>query len=117
MSSQFAGVACAFANNLYNGIDISFLPTCPVGLELHRVRASQNETPGGIAIGTVEQNIFIPTFFANPNLKVKAVAAMFRCLPLCILSLPKASKDPMIIGAHEDTVPLCPGNFSGHKPS
>ncbi|MGK3759616.1 MAG: hypothetical protein ACI8RD_011933, partial [Bacillariaceae sp.] len=41
MSPQFAGIACAMTEGLYEkaGIDnLNFLPICPVGLEMERVR-------------------------------------------------------------------------------
>ena len=40
MSAQFAGIASALTNNMYEkaGIDLQFLPICPVGLEMERVR-------------------------------------------------------------------------------
>ena len=88
-------------NNLYHDdMQLSFLPTCPVGLEQERVRKYQSEHPTHTTIGSVEQNIFIPTLHADPQLHVTAVAAMFRRSPLCILG----AHDP--IGAHEDTVSL-----------
>ena len=66
---------------------------------------------GRVTIGSVEQNIFIPTLHSKPDLNVKAVSAMFRKSPLCITSLPVGDpnfKDEgkTIIGAHEDTVSL-----------
>jgi len=115
MSPQFAGVACAMTNGLYekNGIDIDFLPICPVGLELQTVRdhhvSSVNDNCG-VTVGSVEQNIFIPTLLANPDLDVNAIAAMFRKSPLCLASIqdPMLQNDPneLVIGAHEDTVSL-----------
>jgi methylenetetrahydrofolate dehydrogenase (NADP+)/methenyltetrahydrofolate cyclohydrolase len=107
MSPQFAGVACAVVNNTYekNGLNLSFLPTCPVGLEQGSVRQNQNENPAGITLGSVEQNIFIPTLVADPSLKTTAVAAMFRRSPLCVASLRDLKKGDTI-GAHQDTVSL-----------
>ena len=110
MSPQFGGVASALVNGLYakEGIDVSFLSICPVGLELERVRQNQDKHPDGITLGSVEQNIFIPTLYRNRDLNVTAVAAMFRRSPLCIASttvdiLQQAGAK---IGAHEDTVEL-----------
>jgi len=112
MSPQFAGIACAMSNNLYDkiGIELKFLPICPVGLELHRVRENadeKNSDASSLTVGSVEQNIFIPTLSRNPELRVKAVAAMFRRSPLCLASLKSAeSKGEAVVGAHEDTVSL-----------
>lgn len=117
MSPQFAGVACAMTNQLYekNGIDLKFLPICPVGQELQRVRNNANSNGASEAtVGSVEQNIFTPTLYRDPALRVKAVAAMFRKSPLCLTSL-KSSASKMsggdanskyVVGAHEDTVSL-----------
>ena len=110
MSPQFAGVASAITNQLYekNGIDLNFLPICPVGHELQRVRDNFN-THGAscVSVGSVEQNIFIPTLYQKPDLKVKGVAAMFRRSPLCLASLNAESQTGEgIVGAHEDTVAL-----------
>jgi len=124
MSPQFAGIASAMTNNLYDqkGIDLNFLPICPVGLEMDRVRKHHDSNNAStVSVGSVEQNIFIPTLSTNPDLKMKAVAAMFRQSPLCLASLhpfeelfdKKASsaaddgKENMtVVGAHEDTVSL-----------
>lgn len=119
LSPQFAGVASALVNNTYSskGIDISFLPICPVGTEQAHVRKHQNANPSGVTLGTVEQNIFIPNLVADPSLKTTAVAAMFGQSPLCIASL----KDPtlgdglkMKIGTHEDTVEIMQRIFPEH---
>eukprot|EP00979_Chaetoceros_neogracilis_P014465 scaffold4646_cov267-Chaetoceros_neogracile.AAC.1 len=77
MSPQFAGVASALVNDNYGtkGIDISFLPTCPVGHEQANVRKYQDANPDGVTMGTIEQNIFVPTLAANPGLKTTAVAS------------------------------------------
>ena len=108
MSPQFGGIASALVGNRYEdaGLDVTFLPTCPPGLEMERVRqymmrSTLNET----AVGTVEQNIFIPTLRDNPNLQTTAVAAMFRSSPLCVASL-RPIEAGMTIGAHSDTVEL-----------
>mmetsp|Transcript_33015 Transcript_33015/g.76064 ORF Transcript_33015/g.76064 Transcript_33015/m.76064 type:complete len:359 (-) Transcript_33015:2759-3835(-) len=116
MSSQFAGIASAMTNQLYekNGIDLKFLPICPVGHEMNSVRNNANgEGSSEVSIGSVEQNIFIPMLYKNPNLRVKSVAAMFRKTPLCLTSLKPSSDDQIsqnnleyIVGAHEDTVHL-----------
>jgi len=109
MSLQFAGVACALVDDIYRSKGIQtlhFLPTCPVGHEAARVRAFQNDNPGTSAtLGSVEQNIFVPTLRADPSLNVTAVAAMFRRSPLCVASLAPL-KEGDAIGAHEDTVEL-----------
>jgi len=124
MSPQFAGVASALVNNSYQdkGLDLSFLPTCPVGLEQERVRNHQNDNSNGITMGSVEQNIFIPTLAKNPTLKTTAVAAMYHKSPLCIASLPGVhqadgnnSEKKMIIGVHEDTVDLMRRVFPEHE--
>lgn len=109
MSLQFAGVASALVNDIYQSKGISnlqFLPTCPVGHEAARVRAFQNANPSTLAtFGSVEQNIFTPTLHADPSLAVSGVATTFRRSPLCVASLgPLKSGD--VIGAHEDTVEL-----------
>jgi methylenetetrahydrofolate dehydrogenase (NADP+) / methenyltetrahydrofolate cyclohydrolase len=111
MSIQFAGVANALVNNKYSerGIDLTFLPTCPVGLEQERTRLHQNAYPKAISIGSVEQNIFVPTLAKHPGLKTTAVAAMFRKSPLCVASLQNlevTAGEMMTIAAHEDTVEL-----------
>jgi methylenetetrahydrofolate dehydrogenase (NADP+)/methenyltetrahydrofolate cyclohydrolase len=113
LSPQFGGVAGALVNGLYDGLDLSFLPICPVGLEQERVRKWQDDNAGSVTLGSVEQNIFIPTLRTNPNLKVKAVAAMFRRSPLCVASLD--TKERMLIGAHEDTVSLLKRIFPEHE--
>ena len=108
MSAQFAGVASALANNMYEkaGIELHFLPICPVGLEMERVRKATTEDK--VTIGSVEQNIFIPTLYNSPSLKLKAVAAMFRRTPLCLAALDGELSDSgeIVVGAHEDTVSL-----------
>eukprot|EP00545_Synedropsis_sp_CCMP1620_P014035 CAMPEP_0119011064 /NCGR_PEP_ID=MMETSP1176-20130426/5427_1 /TAXON_ID=265551 /ORGANISM="Synedropsis recta cf, Strain CCMP1620" /LENGTH=320 /DNA_ID=CAMNT_0006963827 /DNA_START=50 /DNA_END=1012 /DNA_ORIENTATION=- len=105
MSPQFGGLAAAVVNGLYDDLDVTFLPTCPVGLEQARVREYQSQNATSTCVGSVEQNIFIPTLHADPSLKVKAVAAMFNQSPLCIASIAEL-KEGMTIGAHEDTVDL-----------
>jgi len=119
MSSQFAGIACAMTNQLYekNGVELKFLPICPVGTELERVRENTDAHGAScVTVGSVEQNIFIPTLYRGPELKVKAAAAMFRRSPLCLASLdplPSEKTDGnTIIGAHEDTVWLFEKIFS-----
>ena len=111
MSPQFGGVAAAVVNGLYDGMDVKFLPTCPVGLEPARVRQYQTDNPTVDAVvGSVEQNILIPTLRQQPELRVQAVAAMFRRSPLCIASLAGSETADGVtaqtIGAHEDTVEL-----------
>ena len=117
MSPQFAGVASAVVNGTYGskGVDISFLPTCPVGHEQENVRKHQNANPNGVTVGTVEQNIFIPTLAANPQLKTTAVAAMFAQSPLCIASLKDPSEGSLKIGTHADTVELMRRIFPSHE--
>ncbi len=113
MSPQFAGIACAIVDGLYDkaGIDLQFLPICPVGLEMERVRQHRNGSANTdeVVVGSVEQNIFTPLLYKNPQLDVKAVAAMFRTSPLCLAAVDKGednSGKPLVIGAHEDTVSL-----------
>jgi methylenetetrahydrofolate dehydrogenase (NADP+)/methenyltetrahydrofolate cyclohydrolase len=117
MSPQFAGVASALVNNSYGskGIDISFLPICPVGLEQANVRKYQDANPSAVAMGTVEQNIFIPTLAANPGLKTTAVATMFSKSPLCIASLTHPNDGKLKIGTHEDTVDIMTRIFPSHE--
>lgn len=118
MSPQFAGVASALLNNSYTdkGLNINFLPTCPVGLEQERVRKNRNDNPTQVTMGSVEQNIFVPTLYSNPSLKTTAVAAMFHQSPLCIASMPNATEDgEMTIGVHEDTVELMRRIFPQHN--
>jgi len=117
MSPQFAGVATALSNGLYKEKDISlnFMPICPVGEEMKNVRhahdankSNANDT-SHVHIGSVEQNIFIPTLYNNPELKLSAIAAMFRKSPLCLASISSQEVDEdgsVKVGAHEDTVPL-----------
>lgn len=108
MSAQFAGIATALTSNLYEkaGIDLQFLPICPVGLEMERVHHTHG-SGDQVTIGSVEQNIFIPTLYGDPSLKLKAVAAMFHRSPLCLASINgDGSKEEIIVGAHEDTVSL-----------
>ncbi len=113
MSPQFAGIACAMVDGLYDkaGIDLQFLPICPVGLEMERVRKHRNASActDEVVVGSVEQNIFTPLLFKNPELEVRAVAAMFRTSPLCLASVGNGgdnSGKPLVIGSHEDTVSL-----------
>ena len=116
MSPQFAGIACALTEGLYEtaGIQtVKFLSTCPVGLEPERVRQFRDISEDADAVvGSVEQNVLIPALMENPHFKVKAVAAMFRESPLCLVSLQNddGNEDgavaPQIVGAHEDTVDL-----------
>ena len=108
MSSQFAGIASALTNNLYekSGLQLEFLPICPVGLEMERVRSHVASTQQ-VTIGSVEMNIFVPLLYSNPELKVKAVAAMFRRSPLALASLANGEQNKeKTVGAHEDTVEL-----------
>mmetsp|Transcript_4068 Transcript_4068/g.9411 ORF Transcript_4068/g.9411 Transcript_4068/m.9411 type:complete len:1141 (-) Transcript_4068:76-3498(-) len=107
MSPQFCGVASAIVNGSYSskGIDLTVLPTCPVGEEQASVRTYLDANPSVVGMGTVEQNIFIPTLQAKPDLKCTAVAAMFGESPLCIASLNELSSDSGI-GTHEDTVDI-----------
>jgi len=116
MSPQFAGVASALVNNNYTskGIDISFLPTCPVGREQANVRKHQDANPAGVTMGTIEQNIFVPTLAANPGLKTTAVASMFSKSPLCIASLKDPHDEKLTIGTHEDTVEIMKRIFPSH---
>jgi len=117
MSPQFAGIACAMVDGLYDkaGIDLRFLPICPVGLEMERVRQHRNgNSADTVVVGSVEQNIFTPLLHQNPRLDVKAVAAMFRTSPLCLASIARdrdcgrddGNEKPLVVGAHEDTVTL-----------
>ena len=117
MSPQFAGVASALVNNNYanKGIDIKFLPTCPVGHEQANVRKYQDANPSSVTMGTVEQNIFTPTLAADPTLKTTAVATMFSKSPLCIASLKDPLSESLKIGAHEDTVDLMKRIFPSHE--
>ena len=117
MSPQFAGIACALTEGLYEtaGIDnVKFLSTCPVGLEPERVRQFRdisNDTD--VVLGSIEQNVLLPTLLKNPDFKVKAVAAIFQQSPLCLLSLGDNDNSKegdgetkQVVGAHEDTVDL-----------
>lgn len=120
MSPQFAGVASALVNNTYTdkGLKIDFLSTCPVGLEQQRVRDHQDANQSGVTMGSVEQNIFVPTLSSSPHLKTTAVAAMFRQSPLCVASMPRSDDDhskKMIIGVHEDTVDIMRRIFPQHN--
>ena len=117
MSPQFAGVASALVNDTYKakGIDISFLPTCPVGHEQANMRKFKDENPSFVTMGSVEQNIFSPTLAASPHLKTTAVAAMFRKSPLCIASLKDPTEETLKIGTHEDTVDMMKRIFPTHK--
>lgn len=70
MSSQFAGIAYAMTEGLYlkAGItNLNFLPICPVGLELERVRDHRNSNTDDAVIGSVEQNIFTPILYQEPT--------------------------------------------------
>ncbi len=116
MSPQFAGVAAAVVNHGYTakGLELSFLPTCPVGHEQANVRKHQDANPSAVTIGTVEQNIFIPTLAANPELRTTAVASMFAKSPLCIASLKDPKEEMLKIGTHEDTVEIMKRIFPSH---
>jgi len=118
LSPQFAGVASALVNNTYSskGVDISFLPICPVGFEQANVRKHQDANPSSVTLGTVEQNIFIPNLATNPQLKTTAVAAMFGQSPLCLASLEDPSKvDDLKIGTHKDTVEVMKRIFPSYN--
>ena len=116
MSHQFAGIAWALVHDRYNGLNLEFLPTCSVGLEQERVRQFQEAHPTATVLGSVEQNVFLPTLVRTPSLQTTAVAAMFRTSPLCIVSLQETTKkDNMTIGAHEDTVELLQRLFPQHN--
>lgn len=117
MSPQFAGIACALTEGHYEaaGIDtVKFLATCPVGLEPERVRQFRDiSDETDVVVGSIEQNVLLPTLLKNPELKVKAVAAMFQQSPLCLLSLKNDQEENdddegklQIVGGHEDTVEL-----------
>ena len=90
MSPQFAGIACALTEGLYEsaGIDtVTVLSTCPVGLEPERVRQFRDTgDDADVVVGSIEQNVLLPTLLKNPHFKVKAVAAMFEVSPLCLVS-------------------------------
>lgn len=109
MSAQFAGVAQALKHNLYEERDlkVDFLPICPVGLEMERVRNHSNQHAAAdlVTVGSVEQNVFIPLLYKNPDLKLRAIAAMFRRSPLALASL-ASNTNIHTVGAHEDTVEL-----------
>jgi len=124
MSPQFAGIACAITEGLYEkaGImDLKFLPICPVGKEMENVRQfrrfltsrgddNANSNSNSVVVGSVEQNIFTPLLYQNPELKVKAIASMFRTSPLCLASIiendDNNNSNEIVVGAHDDTVPL-----------
>lgn len=122
MSPQFAGIACALTEGLYesSGIDtVKVHSTCPVGLEPERVRQFRDiGADTDVVVGIIEQNVLIQTLLKNPGLKVKAVAAMFETSPLCLVSLNNNSDGSnddqeagnpgklQVVGAHEDTVDL-----------
>jgi hypothetical protein len=118
MSPQFAGIACALTEGLYEsvGIDtVNVLPTCPVGLEPERVRQFRDLSDGtDVVVGSIEQNVLLPTLLKTPDLKVKAVAAMFQESPLCLASINNNGSDEetteqgtlQVVGAHKDTVDL-----------
>ena len=115
MSPQFAGIACALAEGLYEsaGInDVKVLSTCPVGLEPERVRQFRDVSDDtDVVVGSIEQNVLLPTLLKNPEFKVKAVAAMFEQSPLCLVSLGDNTSEgddakPQVVGGHEDTVDL-----------
>ena len=116
MSHQFAGIGWALVHDRYSGLNLEFLPTCSVGLEQERVRQFQDAHPTATVLGSVEQNVFLPTLARTPSLWTTAVAAMFRTSPLCIVSLQETTKkENMTIGAHEDTVELLKRLFPQHQ--
>mmetsp|Transcript_37052 Transcript_37052/g.42646 ORF Transcript_37052/g.42646 Transcript_37052/m.42646 type:complete len:718 (+) Transcript_37052:215-2368(+) len=122
MSPQFAGIACAMTEGLYEqaGImDLKFLPICPVGTEMAQVRqfrrfltsrGDNDSASNRVVVGSVEQNIFTPLLYQHPELKVKAIASMFRTSPLCLASIidndDQKNSNDIVVGAHDDTVPL-----------
>lgn len=117
MSPQFAGIACALTEGLYKtaGIDnVKLLATCPVGLEPERVRQFRDiSDETDVVVGSIEQNVLLPTLLKNPQFKVKAVAAMFQQSPLCLVSVNNGKEEDngdeaklQIVGGHEDTVDL-----------
>jgi len=120
MSPQFAGIACAITEGLYEkaGItDLQFLPICPVGLEMENVRQFRrfltsrgDDNSSRVVVGSVEQNIFTPLLYKNPELKMKAIASMFRTSPLCLASIidndDNNNSNEIVVAAHDDTVSL-----------
>lgn len=117
MSPQFAGIACALTEGLYEsiGIDnVKLLATCPVGLEPERVRQFRDiSDETDVVVGSIEQNVLLPTLLKNPEFKVNAVAAMFQKSPLCLVSLNNGKEERnddeaklQVVGGHEDTVDL-----------
>jgi len=53
------------------GIDLRFMPICPVGLEMERVRQHRDISTDDLVVGSVEQNIFTPLLFKNPHLEIQ----------------------------------------------
>mmetsp|Transcript_24267 Transcript_24267/g.26055 ORF Transcript_24267/g.26055 Transcript_24267/m.26055 type:complete len:1191 (+) Transcript_24267:258-3830(+) len=114
MSPQFTGIACAMTEGLYEkaGIkNLHFLPICPVGLEMERVRDHRSTSENDVIVGCAEQHIFTPFLYNNPDLKLKAFASMFHTSPLCLASIDRDEDDDddkskLIVGAHQNTVSL-----------
>ncbi|GMH88054.1 hypothetical protein TL16_g11044 [Triparma laevis f. inornata] len=96
MGPQFSGLAVALDKNIYAnyGVNPTFLPTCPPGLEAQLVRDAYNSN----------------STFPQPCLNVSAVSAMFRESPLQLLSLnpltPSSPTRRIKVGCHDDTVSL-----------
>ena len=66
MSTQFAGIACAMVDGLYDkaGIDLQFLPICPVGLEMECVRQHRNASASTDEV--VVGRLLLPCFGLRP---------------------------------------------------
>ena len=116
MSAQFAGIAYALVNGIYErkGLKISFLPLCDVGKEQTCVRNHQNKNPSNVTMGSVEQNIFIQTLASKPSIKMTAVSAMFVQSPICIASLHNPNDMKLKIGTHKGSVEMMNRIFPSH---
>jgi len=120
MSAQFAGVALALENRLYEqaGLEVTILPDCTPGTEPEHVLAAQAAHPTSLCVGSIEQNVLAPYVAKHKGAEdaLVAVAAMFGRSPLCLAALPMAGvqgvEEPpagtmkLTVGAHEDTVAL-----------
>ena len=89
MSTQFAGVAVALQNGLYEqfGVDLRVLETCPPGDETVRVLSAYKAEQGALSLGVTEQYVLSPLVCSQGH-DVAAIGAMFGRTPLAVASLP-----------------------------
>jgi len=75
MSPQFAGIACAMTEGLYEKAGINnlhFLPICPVGLEMERVRDCRSTSDNDVIVGCMEQKKFHTVSLQKSRSEIKS---------------------------------------------